>query len=489
MAASELIEVVSDLVGRHRDSAPPSVRVELDVVARRLREPLRIAVVGRVKAGKSTMINALLGQRVAPTDISECTRVVTWFHYGHPQRLSVELRDGHRIDRQLAEGSMLPADLEVPIEQVGALHVYLANHALKSFTLIDTPGLGSVHPDYSASTEELLSFSTSSMSAVDRADAVVYLMNQVILEDELNVLNSLGQSSDDTHASAARTLGVLGRADQLGDGTGDPWQVAVELASHYSGLLQDQVSEVVPVIGLLAETTEAAMLTETDALALGRLAALSPVELTKLTWTADRFRSADAPVPPEERAHLLALLALYGVRLAIALVQRGTHGAAALRRELSDASGIGSVKQSISWLVGDRDYVLKTRSALSTLNRIAYRADLDTAVATALRNDIDQVRTSPIMQPIAEIEAWQAVLSARTALPAPLHEDLRALVTPGDVARRVGASSGDPDDVRVVTRAALQRWRTFLNSESSPAQKSIARTVLRSYQFVWSTLP
>ena len=32
-----------------------------------LAEPLRVAVVGRVKAGKSTLVNALVGRRIAPT--------------------------------------------------------------------------------------------------------------------------------------------------------------------------------------------------------------------------------------------------------------------------------------------------------------------------------------------------------------------------------------------------------------------------------------
>lgn len=489
VAASELIEVVSDIVTRHRPGVPPLLAAEFDVVARRLREPLRVAVVGRVKAGKSTMVNALLGQRVAPTDVSECTRVVTWFHYGHPQRLAIELRDGRFVQQQLAAGAMLPANLGAPVGQVVALHVYLANQALKSFTLIDTPGLGSVHPEYSASTEELLSASASSKAAIDRADAIVYLMNQVILEDELAVLNSLGESDEDDTTSAARTLGVLGRADQLGDGTGDPWQVAVELAGQYAGLLQDQLSEVVPVIGLLAETTEAASLTERDAQTLARLAELSPAELTKLTWTADRFRSAESAVPAAERVRLLDLLALYGVRLAVALVQKGTVGATALRRELGDASGIRSVKQSLGDLVGERDYVLKTRSALAALNRIAYRAELGQNAAMALRNDIDRVRTSAVMQPIAEIEAWQAVLGGRIALPPELHEDLRALVTPGGLAGRLRAESADADELRAATKAALVRWRTFLNAEATPAQQTVARTVLRSYQFIWGTLP
>ena len=39
--------------------------------------PLRVAIAGRVKAGKSTLLNALVGERLAPTDAGECTRLVS----------------------------------------------------------------------------------------------------------------------------------------------------------------------------------------------------------------------------------------------------------------------------------------------------------------------------------------------------------------------------------------------------------------------------
>jgi tRNA U34 5-carboxymethylaminomethyl modifying GTPase MnmE/TrmE len=34
----------------------------------RLREPLRLAIAGMVKAGKSTLLNAIIGEEIAPTD-------------------------------------------------------------------------------------------------------------------------------------------------------------------------------------------------------------------------------------------------------------------------------------------------------------------------------------------------------------------------------------------------------------------------------------
>ena len=60
----------------------------------RLDGPLRVALVGRVKAGKSTLLNALAGERLAPTDAGECTRVVTEYRHGPVPRVALHGRDG-----------------------------------------------------------------------------------------------------------------------------------------------------------------------------------------------------------------------------------------------------------------------------------------------------------------------------------------------------------------------------------------------------------
>ena len=60
----------------------------------RLDEPLRVAIAGKVKAGKSTLLNALVGEQVAPTDAGECTRVVTWYRDGTTPRIVLHPREG-----------------------------------------------------------------------------------------------------------------------------------------------------------------------------------------------------------------------------------------------------------------------------------------------------------------------------------------------------------------------------------------------------------
>ena len=81
-------------IDAHRDE--PATARWLHVQLRRLDEPLRVAIAGKVKAGKSTLLNALVGEQVAPTDAGECTRVVTWYRDGATPRIVLHPRDGVR---------------------------------------------------------------------------------------------------------------------------------------------------------------------------------------------------------------------------------------------------------------------------------------------------------------------------------------------------------------------------------------------------------
>ena len=68
-----------------------------------------VAIAGKVKAGKSTLLNAMIGEMVAATDAAECTKLVTWYQYapapqltlypklGPPRSLPATSRDGRLV--------------------------------------------------------------------------------------------------------------------------------------------------------------------------------------------------------------------------------------------------------------------------------------------------------------------------------------------------------------------------------------------------------
>ena len=144
---------------------PATVRDEVLRARRDLDRPLRLAVVGRIKSGKSTLVNALLGQRVARVDASECTRAVTWFSYGHQEKVVVHTRDDRSWTLAFGTDGYVPADLGAAPEEIAGVEVVLCNDALAGTTVIDTPGLDSLTADASRRTDELLGLDGDSRRA------------------------------------------------------------------------------------------------------------------------------------------------------------------------------------------------------------------------------------------------------------------------------------------------------------------------------------
>ena len=136
----------------------PEAGGQLIHIRDRLAEPLRVAIAGRLKAGKSTLVNALIGRRVAQTAVGECTRVVTRFRYGSADRVDVVCRDGQRKSLPLDDDGMIPQRLGVPASRVAYVDVTLTSEKLRDLTVVDTPGLASTDSVVSARAEEAVGF-------------------------------------------------------------------------------------------------------------------------------------------------------------------------------------------------------------------------------------------------------------------------------------------------------------------------------------------
>ena len=71
-------------------AAQYSTRVS--ALASSLDAPCELAVAGRVKAGKSSLINALLGVDLAKTGTTEPTATINYFKYGIPDEADKQMR-------------------------------------------------------------------------------------------------------------------------------------------------------------------------------------------------------------------------------------------------------------------------------------------------------------------------------------------------------------------------------------------------------------
>jgi hypothetical protein len=413
--------------------------------------------------------------------------VVSWFRYGHPERLDVVLRDGSRVEQRLAPDGRLPSTLGVELADVHHLDVWLSNELLRSMTLIDTPGLGSLNRDYSDATESLLRSEHISSDVSSAADALVFLVNGEVKSDELGALQTFRRSSGGLSGSAANAVGVLSKIDKLASGP-DWWDTGVGLAKRIAAELSEHLVAVVPIMGLMAETAETAALNERDVDLLRTLAEVSPGEFSVMLMSSSDFVESQSAVSEADRERLLTMLDLQGVGEAIDLIRDGTAGAIPLRRALSRRSGVHQLRDTLLAEFRGHGGVLKIRTALRTIERYTYRppTERDREPLRQLRDQVERLRLEPAVHAVAELEALHALYSGELHLPEELAEDVRRLVSGGDPAERIGAESTEPSSLKEAAVAGSARWRRFeFGPTVSPRERHVAHVVKRSFALAW----
>jgi 50S ribosome-binding GTPase len=462
----------------------PADRQTVLDVRRRLDEPLRVAVAGRLKAGKSTLVNALIGRRVAPTEVGECTRVVTQFRYGTADRVEVVRRDGSRVALPLDESGMVPPRLGVPAAGVAFVDVTLTSDNLRAITVVDTPGLSSTNTSVSEGARRALlgeDLDGDSAGAIAAAEAVVYVFTQAVREDDLQALESFRAVSARLASNPINSLGVFTKADKLVGGGADPWPVAGPLAADQAQLLCRVVSDVVPVVGLLAETTEAGRLTAADCEALRTLSRLAPADRAVLLASVDLFTGRDCPVSREQRERLLRRLDLYGVGFALAqLAARPDLGSGDLVRMLYQASGLPRLRQTLDQAFRWRTDGIKAGWALSTLEKLAARAGRP-ADRELLRDAIERLLQQPEYHRLRLLEVARLVTAGSVQLPAPMEQELTRLALSTDPAWVLGLPEATPEQLVKAALDAATRWRVYAVAGASPAQSRVAHVAHRGF--------
>lgn len=488
---SALLDQVRALVDEARRvfAERPGADVVADI-AHRLDEPLRVAFAGRVKAGKSTLLNALVGEELAPTDAGECTRIVTWYRDGHTYRVTLHLQDGTASQAPFSrDDGALAVDLGGrPPEAVERMEVMWPSSRLAGMTLIDTPGLGSAREEASKPSEQFLSIGDDSDEPSD-ADAVIYLMRH-LHQTDVGFLEAFHDGSVGS-ATPVNTIAVLSRADEVGACRPEAMQTARRIAARYRAdtRMRRLVQTVVPVAGLLAQA--AVTLTEPEYRALVALAEAPREEVDDLLLTVDRFVSEDAAttVTAVERETLLSRLGLYGVRTAIKLIRlRVVSSATELANQLRDLSGIEELRQLLASVFGSRRDVLKARVALAALDallRAHPEVDSEHLVA-GLERVVASAHELTELQLVNSLRSGEVPLRAEE-----IAEIERLLDQPGArLADRLGLDEhADDNELRTAILTAVERWRRRAEHPmSSRPVVETARAVTRTLEGMLSQL-
>lgn len=148
---SERLQWIHDLAERLRGAPLARCQTDemrvlldrLDALMLGLSKPLRIAILGEVKAGKSSLINALVGADV-PTDVLEVNSVVTVLRHGSGHG-SIHYLDGTTdtgdVEQIVATLQDHKDDLDFA-ERTSHVELAIPLGRLTGLQLLDTPGLG-----------------------------------------------------------------------------------------------------------------------------------------------------------------------------------------------------------------------------------------------------------------------------------------------------------------------------------------------------------
>jgi replication fork clamp-binding protein CrfC len=422
----------------------PDVHNELDRIGRRLNQPIRIALAGTLKAGKSTLVNALVGEDIAPTDATEATRIVTWFRHGPTPK--VIARDPHDRGLTFSFAGLNPDDVvDLDVEWPAA--------ELVDTTIIDTPGTSSLSRDVSMRTHRLL----VPEDGVPRVDAVVFLLRTLNAAD-IALLKQIGELVGGS-SGALGVIGVASRADEIGAGRIDAMMSAKDVAKRFTEEMDKTgiCQAVVPVSGLLALT--ARTLRQSEFVALQKLAGVEPAALTKAMLSVDRFVREDdtLPVDAATRAALLDRFGMFGIRISIAVMHAGVSDSVALADELLERSGLIALRDVIDQQFAQRSELLKAHTALLSLRQFVQHNPI--YATPYILADIDPL--------LADTHAFEELrlLSLLRSRPTTLNEDemasLRRIIggSGTDAASRLGLQPDAPFDGPRAAFAAAQRWR------------------------------
>lgn len=506
---SQVYQLIEDTI-RLCNGCPESgaLKKRLEEMKARLDMPLRVAVAGIMKAGKSTFMNALIGDNLVYTGNLETTYTVCWFKYAQKPFITVCFRDGETMEdayENLARWSVRTYEKENPrINDVEYLVVHYPNEVLKKLEFIDTPGLNSKYGTDAQNTLDFLDIrgSEDTIREASMADAIIYAFSRSAGGFDEELLKAFQQGGS-RMSSPINSVGILTKPDVTGiwhiDGDMTPVQAAFPVAE---GIMRnDNMKRLVyaafpvcakPVEGFFA-------LREEDWQVLDRLAAVSRDEAVDMLFDAESFaNSVDSLFmeygDAETRSRLIGLLGQYGI---LEICQQLSDGKKRdeIKGILSEKCGMADVRSMLLSHFGNRTFLIKSQfifSHLKALSRELRRANRDNShlinICEELDNRIDELMTG--VQTLNELRILQYYYNGQLKfLDGDEFEDFMQVT--GEYGRepekRLGVNgSVSMYELMVIAKEKTEKWHEKASAfMMQGTYVDAAATIARSYEYIY----
>lgn len=471
----------------------------------RLEAPLRVAVVGIMKAGKSTFMNALMGADILCTGSLETTYTVCWFRYGDQPKLTICFRDGKEREAPISDlerWSVRSYEKENPqINDVKYLVIHYPSEVLRTMEFIDTPGLNSMYGTDAQNTLDFLAIQGSEETIYEAgmADAIIYTFSRTASGFDEAVLQEFHKGGMES-VSPINSVGILTKVDATGIwdifGETSPVEAAQAVTSNVmkNEGLKRLLFTVLPVCAKVCEGC--AQLTEPDWKILRQISEVDTEALQDLLFDAERFAYSEEDIytalgSSSVRTRLIGLVGQYGI-LRIADLLRSGKSPEETGASLQCDCGVQAVRDLLLRHFGNRTFLIKSQYIFNRLRGTVRQIRKKSGTSPQLRDicgqlldSIDSLMTS--VQTLKELKALQMYYNGQLQF-ANEEERQDFLRITGEYGRSPEARLGVQGPLTVAELAAIAREKVAIWHGKnggwmlSSAYTDAASIIARSYE-------
>ena len=216
--------------------------------------PFNVAVFGRMKTGKSTLINALVGRSLAVTGVEEATATINVLaHSDAPGTFVAHWKDSppesFPLEALQSDWNGKTSDVLERVRRVSFLELFSDAESLKLCEITDTPGTGSeesVHEDVTQN------FLAATEKQGRRADAIIYVFPPVGRESDADNLDTYRKNNCLPGSDPYNSVAVLHKWDHIfWENGGDMADIQAK-AARLRTAMSTMVADVIPVSAPLA---------------------------------------------------------------------------------------------------------------------------------------------------------------------------------------------------------------------------------------------
>lgn len=334
--------------------------------------PFTVAIVGQMRVGKSSLLNALVGRDLAVTGVTETTATINWFRYGAGAQLDrfrvhwkdrpAEDFDRRHIGRWVGDSEQAAA--------TRCIDFFADADFLKVANIVDTPGTRSTIMAHEEATQEFMGLRHDSETRRlgSQADAVIYVLMPVARETDQTFLSAFRDNTRLPGSSAYNSLAVLHKFETLEEE--DLLDGATKKAGRVQDALRESVACVLPVSAPLAMA--AARFDAGFWSSLLQLVRRSTDDALRAVLQSDqRFDGREAPGCALDAATRRRLREQYrlpwpSLRLTVRLARQCTsEDPEKIRTYVQEASGIDRLRRELDRRFFSRTRVIKAFSLLA----------------------------------------------------------------------------------------------------------------------------